>query len=158
MGKEGLSTLRKPVFSLPGKEMGSDGEAVRKPPLPTVLNLFSETGPELKSLRLFLAPLFGLLAAELPDDAALAEFAIEAGVGAGPARVQALLAVGNLHFLADDAGVPVRVMAAFIHKFHCAIITKPVVLNQAAREFPDWSRRRNLGKAGGLAYHPSRAC
>jgi len=72
----------------------------------------------LLSLSRIPTPLFGLLAAEFPDDAALAEFAVEAGVGAGPARVQALLAVGNLHFLADDAGVPVRVMAAFIHKFH----------------------------------------
>jgi len=70
------------------------------------------------SLGLLLTPLPGLLAAELPDDAALAEFAVEAGVGAGPAGVQALLAVGHLHFLADDAGVPVRVMPAFIHKFH----------------------------------------
>ena len=69
-------------------------------------------------LSFFLAPFSGFLAAELPDDAALAEFAVEAGVGAGPASVQALLAVGNLHFLADDTGVPVRVMAAFIHKFH----------------------------------------
>jgi hypothetical protein len=67
---------------------------------------------------IFLTPLPGLFAAEFPDDAALAEFAVEAGVGAGPAIIQALLAVGDLHFLAQDAGVPVRVMAAFIHKFH----------------------------------------
>jgi hypothetical protein len=67
---------------------------------------------------IFLTPLPGLLAAEFPDDAALAELAVEAGVGAGPAVVQALLAVGDLHFLAQDAGVPVRVMAAFIHVFH----------------------------------------
>jgi len=48
----------------------------------------------------------------------LAELAVEAGVRAGPAIIQALLAVGDLHLLADDTGVPVRVMAAFIHKFH----------------------------------------
>jgi hypothetical protein len=75
-------------------------------------------------LSLLLTPLFGLLAAEFPDDAALAEFAVEAGVGASPARVQALLTVGDLHFLADDAGVPVRVMAAFIHIFHGYNISK----------------------------------
>jgi hypothetical protein len=66
----------------------------------------------------FFTPLPGLFAAEFPDDAALAEFAVEAGVGAGAAVVQALLAVGDLHFLAQDAGVPVRVVAAFIHVFH----------------------------------------
>jgi len=65
---------------------------------------------------IFLTPFPGLFAAEFPDDAALAEFAVEAGVGAGPAIIQALLAVGDLHFLADDAGVPVRVVAAFIHE------------------------------------------
>ena len=48
----------------------------------------------------------------------MAEFAVEAWVGAGPAGVQALLAIGDLHFLADDAGVPVWVVAAFIHVFH----------------------------------------
>jgi hypothetical protein len=69
-------------------------------------------------LFIFLTPLPGFFAAEFPDDAALAEFAVEAGVGAGPAGVQALLAVGDLHFLADDTGVPVRVVAAFIHIFH----------------------------------------
>jgi hypothetical protein len=84
------------------------------PPILWFLNLFAF----FSVLLIFLTALPGLLAAEFPDDAALAEFAVEAGVGAGPARVQALLAVGNLHFLADDAGVPVRVMAAFIHKFH----------------------------------------
>jgi hypothetical protein len=68
--------------------------------------------------RIFLTPLPGFFAAEFPDDAAWAELAIEAGVGAGPAVIQALLAVGDLHFLAQDAGVPVRVVAAFIHVFH----------------------------------------
>jgi hypothetical protein len=67
---------------------------------------------------IFFTPLPGLLAAEFPDDAALAVFAVEAGVGAGLTVIQALLAVGDLHFLADDAGVPVRVVAAFIHEFH----------------------------------------
>jgi hypothetical protein len=46
------------------------------------------------------ATLFGFLAAEFPDDAALAEFAVEAGVRAGLTVIQALLAVGDLHFLA----------------------------------------------------------
>jgi hypothetical protein len=76
------------------------------------------------SLSPFLTPLLRLLAAELIDDAAGAEFAVEAGVGAGPAIVQALLAVGDLHFLAEDAGVPVRVVAAFIHIFHPYSIAK----------------------------------
>jgi hypothetical protein len=88
----------------------------------------------LGGLGLFPAPLPGLFAAELPDDAALAEFAVEAGVGAGLTVVQALLAVGHLHFLADDAGVPVRVMAALIHKFHGHIIAKVLILNQAGLE------------------------
>ena len=72
----------------------------------------------LRFALILLTPFPGFLAAELPDDAALAEFAVEAGVGAGPAGVQTLLAVGDLHFLAQDAGVPVRVVAAFIHIFH----------------------------------------
>ena len=83
---------------------------------------------------MFLTPLPGLFAAEFPDDAALAEFAVEAGVGAGPAVIQALLAVGDLHFLADHAGVPVRVMAAFIHIFHKDIIAKVRTLNQGEQE------------------------
>ena len=65
----------------------------------------------------------------------MAEFAVEAGVGAGPAVVQALLAVGDLHFLADDAGVPVRVVAAFIHKLHKDIIAKLVTLDQPGEKF-----------------------
>lgn len=73
---------------------------------------------------LFLTSLFGILAAEFPDDAAGAEFAVEARIGAGPAGVQAFLAVADFHFLADDAGVPVRVMAALIHRFHRHIIAK----------------------------------
>jgi hypothetical protein len=80
----------------------------------------------------FLAPLSGLLVAEFPDDAAGAELAVETGVGAGPAIIQALLAVADLHLLADDAGGPVRVMAAFIHIFHGYIVAKIVTLNQAA--------------------------
>ena len=84
---------------------------------------------------MFLAALPGFFAAEFPDDAALAEFAVEAGVGAGPAVVQALLAVGDLHFLADDAGVPVGVVAAFIHKLHEDIIAKIVTLVQLGEKF-----------------------
>jgi hypothetical protein len=79
------------------------------------------------SLSRILTPLFRLLAAELPDDAARAELAVEAGVGAGPAIIQAFLAVGDLHLLAQDAGGPVRVMAAFIHKFHKNIISKTTI-------------------------------
>jgi hypothetical protein len=74
--------------------------------------------------RLLLAALFGLLAAQFPDDAALAKFAVDTRVGAGPAIVQAFLTVTDFHFLADDTAVPVRVMAAFIHKFHRHIIAK----------------------------------
>ena len=103
------------------------------------------------SLGLLLTPLPGLFAAEFPNDAAGAELAVEAGVGAGLAVIQALLAVGHLHLLAQDTGVPVRVMAAFIHIFHYAIITEAVGLNQGARELPDGSLRRHRGKAEGLA-------
>jgi hypothetical protein len=74
---------------------------------------------ELLSLRRLFAPLPGLLAAEFIDDAAGAEFAVETRVGAGLAVIQALLTVGDLHLLAEHAGVPVRVVAAFIHIFHC---------------------------------------
>ena len=83
---------------------------------------------------MFPAPLPGFLAAEFPDDAAGAELAVEAGVGAGPAIIQASLAVADLHFLADDAGVPLRVMAAFNHKFHDHIIAKVLPLNQGAQK------------------------
>jgi hypothetical protein len=89
----------------------------------------------LGGLVLFPAPLPRLFAAEFPDDAAGAEFAVEAGVGAGLTVIQALLAVGHLHFLADDAGVPVRVMAAFIHIFHKDIIAKIVTLDQPGEKF-----------------------
>jgi hypothetical protein len=79
------------------------------------------------SLRPFLTALFGFFAAEFPDDAAGAELAVEAGVGAGPAIIQAFLAVGDLHLLAQHAGGPVRVMAAFVHKFHKNIISKTTI-------------------------------
>jgi hypothetical protein len=82
---------------------------------------------------LFPAPLFGLLAAEFPDDAAGAELAVEAGVGAGPTIIQALLAITDLHLLAGDAGVPLRVMAAFTHEFHSVIISKRVRVKQGVR-------------------------
>jgi hypothetical protein len=82
-----------------------------------VLNFFAFSPFPLFAL-IILTPLFGFLTAQLPDDAAGAELAVEAGVGAGPAGVQALLAVAELHLLAQDAGVPVRMVAAFIHKFH----------------------------------------
>jgi len=103
-------------------------------------------------LSFFLAPFPGFLAAELPDDAALAEFAVEAGVGAGPASVQALLAVGNLHFLADDTGVPVRVMAAFIHKSHRQIIAEVLTLNQARGKFKIQDTRPKPAPAGSLCH------
>jgi hypothetical protein len=64
---------------------------------------------------ILLAALLGLFAAEFPDDAAGAEFAVNTGVCAGPAHVQAFLAVAELHLLADHAGVPVRVKTAFVH-------------------------------------------
>jgi len=78
------------------------GEDARRyglcPPPPTPASIFF--------LGQLLAALAGLLAAEFPDDAFPAEFAIEAGVGAGPAGVQALLAVPKLHLLALYAGLP----------------------------------------------------
>jgi hypothetical protein len=101
---------------------------------------------------IFLTPLPGLLAAELPDDAALAELAVEAGVGTGPAGVQALLAVGHLHFLADDAGVPVRVMAAFIHVFHGEIIAKVLMVDQASGKFKIQDTKPKPAQAGSLCH------
>jgi hypothetical protein len=70
----------------------------------------------LLSALILLTPLFGFLAAEFPDDAALAKFAIKAGVRAGPTKVQAFLAVSQFMLLAVDARFPVRVKTAFIHK------------------------------------------
>ena len=67
---------------------------------------------ELPVGALFLAALLGFLAAEFPDDAARAEFAVEAGVGAGPAGVQALLAITDFVLLAHDVGGPLRVKTA----------------------------------------------
>ena len=71
--------------------------------------------PSLPALTFF-TPLPGFFAAQLPNDAAGAKFAVKAGVGAGAADVQAFLAVAELHLLADHAGLPVRVKTAFIHK------------------------------------------
>ena len=61
----------------------------------------------------FLTTLPGLFAAEFPDDAAGAEFTVKTGIGAGPAGIQAFLAVPELHFLALHASLPSRVIAAF---------------------------------------------
>jgi len=68
-----------------------------------------------RSLLVFLTPLLGLFAAEFPDDAFPAEFAVDAGVGAGLAKVQALLAVPQFMLLAGDARFPLRVKTACIH-------------------------------------------
>jgi hypothetical protein len=106
-------------------------------------------------LSRILTPLFGLFTAEFPDDAALAEFAVEAGVGAGPAIIQALLAVADLHFLADHAGVPLRVVAAFIHKFHRDIIAKIVTLDQPGEKFTigfSYVVPRTINEWGGRIY------
>jgi len=69
-----------------------------------------------KIIFFLLATLLGLFAAEFPDDAALARFAIIAGVGAGLALVQAFLAIVVLHLVAAIRGLPPRVKAAF-HNF-----------------------------------------
>jgi hypothetical protein len=65
---------------------------------------------------LLLAALFSFLAAEFPDDAAWAKLAVQAGVGAGAASVQAFLAVPQFMFLALYAGLPLRMKSAGIHK------------------------------------------
>jgi hypothetical protein len=72
-------------------------------------------GPGLAAGGFFLASLPGFLAAEFPNDAARAELAVEAGVGAGLAEVQALLAVAVFVLLALDAGGPVGVKTAGGH-------------------------------------------
>jgi len=64
---------------------------------------------------LLLATFFGFFAAEFPDDAPLAKFTIDAGVGAGLAQVQAFLTIIIIHFLTMDAGLPIGVKAA-IHR------------------------------------------
>ena len=61
---------------------------------------------------LLLATFFGFFAAEFPDDATLAKFTIDAGVGAGLAFVQTFLAIIIIHFLAMDTGFPVGVKTA----------------------------------------------
>jgi hypothetical protein len=98
-------------------------------PLVCILTLFAFSPVSLFPL-IFLTALFGFLAAEFPDDAALAKFAVDTGVGAGLAQIQAFLAVAELHFLAEDAGLPVRVKAAFIHQFHAHIILTVVLLSK----------------------------
>jgi hypothetical protein len=98
-------------------------------PLVCILTLFAFSPVSLFPL-IFLTALFGFLAAEFPDDAALAKFAVDTGVGAGLAQIQAFLAVTELHFLAEDAGLPVRVKAAFIHQFHAHIILTVVLLSK----------------------------
>jgi hypothetical protein len=62
---------------------------------------------------LLLAALFGLFAAEFPDDAGPPGLAVYTGVGAGPAGIQTLLAVIILHLVAAVMGLPARVKAAF---------------------------------------------
>jgi hypothetical protein len=64
-------------------------------------------------LALLLAALFSLFAAEFPDNAGPPGFAVDAGVGAGPALVQAILAVVILHFVAAVMGLTARMKAAF---------------------------------------------
>jgi hypothetical protein len=64
-------------------------------------------------LTLLLAALFGLFAAKLPNNAASPVLTVNAGVGAGPAGVQALLAVVVLHLVAKVMGLPARMKAAF---------------------------------------------
>jgi hypothetical protein len=83
----------------------------------SVLNLF----PVLSVSRfrlIFLAALLGFLTAEFPDNAARTELAVEAGVGAGLAQVQALLAVAQFMLLAIDGGFPLRMKTAVAHEFH----------------------------------------
>jgi hypothetical protein len=60
-----------------------------------------------------LAAFLGLFAAQFPDDALRAGFAVVAGVGAREALVQAFPAIAVFHFFAPDVGVPPRVKAAF---------------------------------------------
>jgi hypothetical protein len=67
----------------------------------------------LRLIILVPAAFAGLLAAQFPDDAARAEFAVEARVGAGPALIQTLLAIPELHLLALDAGLPLGMKSAF---------------------------------------------
>jgi hypothetical protein len=67
----------------------------------------------LSFLALLLAALFGLFAAEFPNDTGPSGLAVNAGVGAGPAGVQALLAVVVFHFITAVVSLPARMKAAF---------------------------------------------
>jgi hypothetical protein len=100
-------------------------------------------------LFLFLTAFFGLFAAQFPDDALSAELAVNAGVGAGLALIQAFLAVAQFMFLAADRSVPIRVKAAFVSEAHRFILSKTrgrgegLPLSLARRLPPtDWSPRR----------------
>lgn len=64
------------------------------------------------------APLPGLPAAQLPDDALGAGLAVVARVGAGQAFLQALTAVPIFHLVTPHVGFPVRVKTAF-HLVFC---------------------------------------
>ena len=81
-----------------------------------------------------MAAFFGFLAAKFPYDAAGAEFAIKAGVGAGLAEVQALLTISQFMLLAVNARVPVRVKTAFIH---AVIIAKRGILPKSRSWAPE---------------------
>jgi hypothetical protein len=85
-----------------------------------ILNLFAFFPFRLFPL-VFLTPFLGLFAAEFPDNTAGAELAVNAGVGAGPAGIQALLAVAEFMLLALHASFPLRVKTACIHTVIIAI-------------------------------------
>jgi len=79
---------------------------------------------------LFLAALFGFLAAKFPNYAPRAKLAIGAGVGTGLAVIQAFLTIIIIHFLAMDACFPVGVKTA-VHK---KILKKIVIHGQIQSE------------------------
>jgi hypothetical protein len=82
-----------------------------------VLNLFPVVAFSRFPL-IFSTALLGFLAAEFPDDAAGAELAVEARVGAGLAEIQALLTVAQFMLLAPDCGLALRVKTAVAQEFH----------------------------------------
>jgi hypothetical protein len=63
-----------------------------------------------------LAASFSFLAAEFPDDAARTKLAVQAGISASAACVQAFLAVSQFMFLTLHASLALRMKSAGIHR------------------------------------------
>ena len=61
----------------------------------------------------FQALFFLALLAEFPDNALLSELAVAARVGAGLALIETFLAISDLHLVAFNSSIPIRVITTF---------------------------------------------